>query len=47
MVKVVYQFVPGILQALYDKAVTNAYNDGFQYYLYEYTDLPGYVVRTR
>lgn len=47
MVKVVLQFVPNLLQALYGKGLEPAYFDGYLYYISEYTDLPAKIVRTK
>ena len=47
MVKVVQQIVPEIWDLIYGRSLTESYNDGFTYYLYDYAELPAEVVRSK
>ena len=46
MAIVVYQILPDLLKIIYRRSLTKAYFNGFQYYLYQYTDRKGEIVRT-
>ena len=47
MVKVVLQFIPDILSALYEDGLEEAYSDGFLYYIHDYIDIPAKIVKTK
>ena len=46
MVKTVHQIIPNILRIAYGLACTEAYFNGFQYFLYEYIEQNAYIVRS-
>ena len=47
MAKVIGQLVPNIWEALYGKGMSPAFNDGFTYFIHDYTGMEAKIVRTK